>query len=664
MSGADLTTSRSSPVVDYTTGDFDGFKADLIAYAQAKFPDRWTDFNDDQIGVALLETECYGLDLLNYQLNSSLRELFVPTVLRRQNLIYLGRPYDFEPTDYLSATVDLEVTLDPAGTYPFTLEQDNQFSNGNSEGDEIFFSPSASSIVAAYTPTISVECIEGERWTNQPIGVSNGTPNQRWQLPQDAVIPDSISVLVGAEQWTKAERNNLNYSASTAKNYRIITTDDRQSFIVFGDGVYGQIPSLGTSIYASFRVGGGKRGNLNAGTIETLVSTHPNIVSVTNPARSSGGDDPQSMRSAKNAIPASLRTLERAVTESDHVDLALQVAGVAKARVAAADSLGSRIITLIIAPIGGGQPSLALKNAVIAYFKDRKMVTSRVRSRAPIYRDLRLSVLLHVNASFRTLAVKQAVRQSVTNVNGTGLLDFAQLDFAAVAKTSEGGEELLLAQTRLQGFFDRLAGAGLDRAEITQCDIIPIARPRLTGNVGTGDIPAISLSGRQRRREFHVEVTSASTYRVYERIIGRVTSLTDTTLGDDTKNFDEEGINDYAGYRLTPSRESSLSVNVTSASGQEIQTNGGTSLFALTSTDSEYFLFAPNPPQIAIGDEYVSSDSAVRFTLTDGATPFINGDSFFIDVFPTVGDIRLRDDEYPVLSEVNFITRTSGGARV
>jgi hypothetical protein len=552
------------------------------------------------------------------------------------------------------------------GTYPFTITTvDNIFSNGDSENDEVFFTPEASITVNSYTPTVTIPCIEGERWTNQLIGVSNGLAHQKWQLPQDGVVPGSISIVVGAEAWEKAERNNLSYATSTSKVYRVLTTDEGQTFIIFGGDSYGQVPANNINIYASFRVGGGKRGNLARGTVENIVSSHSNILSITNPAAASGGDNPQSMKSAKAAIPAALRTLERAVTEKDHADLALAVSGVAKARATSGLPLGSRTVAVTIAPTSGGQPTSLLRAAVSDYLRERKMVTSRIRVYGPSYREIRLGILLHVNKNFRAVDAAQVVRKSIINNAGTGILDFDQLNFGGVQEAGDGTSELFLAQTRLQGHFDRLTSYGVERAEIFQLDVIPMAEARPEGNSGDGVISSSSilLSGTQRRRRYKAVITSAGTYDVYEYILGKVSRLSDAVLIDETKTFEEEAIN-FSGYKLIPLRDSSVEVAIESAAGQEITLPSGLpSLYSLTGIGNEYLLYNPVPTSLAVGSEYTSPDGSVRFTLTDGATPFIKGDYFYINVYPVVGDVLLEPNEYPFLLNENLVIKTSGGAR-
>jgi hypothetical protein len=665
MSGSDLTILRGSPIVDFTSQDFDSLKEDFITFAQQRYSDRWTDFNDTQWAVVFLEMQAYLGDLLTYNMNSMMRELFAASVVRRSNLALIGRMFDFELGKASSSTVVLALGLNPAGTYPFSINpSDHSFSNGDNE-DEVVFVPMASTTVAAYDPGgVSITCIEGEYVNLQIIGVGTGAPSQKWQFPQDRVVFDSVSITVGGVSWSRVK--NLSTQASTAKVYRLEQDDEGNTFAIFGDGVSGSIPAASAQIRATFRRGGGRRGRVNKNTVQTKVTGSSNIVSVNNPAAAQNGEDEQPLAKAKLGIPAYLSTLERAVTDLDYARLVKSgVAGVAKVKAGPDSSIISRTTRLWVAPEGGGDPSVVLKTKIANYLFTKKITNQRPRISGPVYRSLRLQVLLHVNSDYRAIDTESAVRSAVTNLAGTGLMDFNQLDFAAVTTDEEGAEVLLLSQTRLHQFFSNLSSAGLDRAEIERLDVIPEARPKPEGNTGDGSITGITLNGKQRRRQFYIRLSSSATYEVYERIVGRVSDITDTTLTDSDKQWDQEGVTSFSGYVLSPSATGTYTLNVGSASGTDLTISGtSVSLFAYTAPKSEYFVYHPTPTVVLVGSEFVSADGSVRFTVTAGVTGFIAGDSFTLDVHPTVSDLRLATDEYPELDSVNFTTRTSGGARV
>lgn len=664
--GANLSTSRNSPVVDFTSSDFDSLKQDMQSYAQSAFAGAgWTDFNTLQPAVMLVDIVAYLGDLLTYQLNSHIREAFAASVMRRQNLVSLGKPFGYEPAGAISSTVVERFTLDAAGAYPFTLTKNHSVGN-NADGDAaVIFQPVADVVVASYPVSgyVDVTCVEGERFELELVGVSNNAPGQRWQFPQQNIVKDSIAITVGGVTWTAV--TNWTNTLSSSQNYKIVQTDDGNTYVLFGNGVYGAIPASGAEIRATFRVGGGRRGNLSKDTITKKLTTPIQVLSVNNPDKASGGDDAPTMQIAREGIPNTISTISRAVNETDHAKLAKTVAGVAKARSAPGIPAGSNRVRVWIAPSGGGAPTPVLKNSVSTSLKQKKMTNKRVSILGPVYQDLRFQVLLHVNENYRAADVDSVTRAGIINSLGSGLLDFAQLDFAGISVSADGNEELLLGQTRLQAYFDDLKKLGLERAEILQLDVIPVAKTQDTGNSGNGSVSTVTVTGRQRRREFVITLISSAQYTVQERIVGRVSAMTDSTIEDDEKDFTIEG-GSLVGYTLAPHREAESFATVASYSGQVLTTSGlgGVSLFTLTSVGEEYYLYNPVITPVSVGSPFTSSDGNVTFTVTAGTSAFVNGDSFSLDVYPHISDIRLRDAEYPQLSEANFVTRTSGGSRV
>ncbi len=656
-----LSVDRNSPVADYLTGDYEGYKAQLISWAQAKYADRWTNFSESEFAVVFLELEAYLGDLNSYQVNSSIRELWASTVIRRANLERIDRPFGITPNPPRSSTVDLLLTLDAGGSYPFTILKSHQFATeGDGETLPVYFSPVQDTVVPSYPVggTLTIGAQEGEVYVGQLVGVSNGLPGQRWQFPQDSIVLDSVEVTVGAALWTRV--SSFFDSIATDRHYRLVFSDDGSLFLIFGDGVNGLIPANASQLRANFRVGGGLRTNVGPGSVTELVSVNSAVIGVTNPLKANNGDDAQPMKQARNAIPATLQTLDRAVANGDYGRLVMKgVPGVAKAR---DEALTNRIVRVIIVPTGGGQPTSVLKSQVSAYLRTRRMANYRPRVQGPTYRDVRIKVLLYVNSNYRATNVEDVARRGVINEAGTGMLDFQQLDFGGETVEADGSRTLLLSQTRLQGYFERLHSRGLDRAEILQFDVAPSINTPST-NYGNGFVADVTTNGRQRRRDFFVEATSADTYRVQERITGRIYGMSSNSITDATKDFEAES-SSYANYVLIPSVESPGStVNVVSASGQDIVISNA-DLFSLTNEGDDYYLYLNDPATLAMGATYTSPDGSVSFTPTAGTTAFLPGDSFTVSVYPVNCDIRLRQDEYPQLISTNFLTPTAGGAKV
>lgn len=654
-------------VLDYTSADFESIRRDIVSFMAARYGGVWASLLEQEaagrvgggsLSGAFIDMTAYLGDLLCYQANAMLQEAFAATAQRRSNIDNLGRTFGIAPSagSAESATVTLRLTLDPNGEYPFTITRNDQFSNGGNP--EVFFQPIDPVEVLSYPSEgfIDVECIEGERFQDALIGVSNGSPGQVFSFPQQGVLTSSVYVLCGGAAWSAV--SNLTNAGPSDNVYKLTPRDDGTLLVSFGDGVNGAIPPSGYAIRATFRVGGGRRGNLPEHTIRNIVSSHPNVVSVTNPDKSSGGEDEISLRKARSRIPTAISTMHRIVTKEDAALLAAAVPGVAKAA-AYSDGGSTRVFSVCVAPIGGGKPTNALKNTVVSQLSSKCLGTYRIKAVDPVYRDIRFSAVLHVNSSYRATEVEKRFRNSIISTNRTGLFDFEQLNFAGVSEQ----KELIFSHTNIFNHAKQFKQHGLDRLEITQLSVLPLAYVPRVGSSSKWSVDDIQTNGLQRRREFVVEFVSGTGYRVYEKIIGRVTRLSDYSVADETKNFEDEGVGDYSGYMLQPRRTSSATVPVASVSGSTVVIQEGVaSLFTMTSPGETYCLYKPPSELHLLGSVYTSDDGTVAFTVNgDG---FLSGDSIIVDVHPENADILLWDYEFPRLSAGNFTVKTSGGVRI
>src|SRR5262249_41168400 len=136
------------------------------------------------------------------------------------------------------------------------------------------------------------------------LGSSTGEPAQRFALPQAPVILETLVVEVdegaGFQAWDR--RDNLLYhtasdgtvtlSGPASPVYRVQPDEDGPAWVLFGDGRYGRGRAIGPgNTRATYRVGGGTRGNVPAGSIVDRKSPISRLASVTNEAPASGGAD-------------------------------------------------------------------------------------------------------------------------------------------------------------------------------------------------------------------------------------------------------------------------------------------------------------------------------------------------------------------------------------
>ncbi len=103
--------------------------------------------------------------------------------------------------------------------------------------------------------------------------------------------------------------------------------------IVTGDGVHGARPPSGPeNVTATYRVGIGADGAVDADHLTLLPRRPFGVRSVTNPSPTRDWAPPETIEEARLNAPLRVRTLDRAVSVTDHEDLARGYAGVGPAR--------------------------------------------------------------------------------------------------------------------------------------------------------------------------------------------------------------------------------------------------------------------------------------------------------------------------------------------
>jgi predicted phage baseplate assembly protein len=164
----------------------------------------------------------------------------------------------------------------------------------------------------------------------EELGTSDGTPAQIFELRHypvlEATEDEYLEVrdpLTGAwERWE--EREAFAESRSDDRHYVL---DLAHGEVELGpvirtvDGSwrqYGQVPPKDATLrFTRYRHGGGRRGNVAAGTLTVLKGAIPGVMSVTNPKMALGGVDLESLDSARTRAAMEIRTRYRAVTAED-----------------------------------------------------------------------------------------------------------------------------------------------------------------------------------------------------------------------------------------------------------------------------------------------------------------------------------------------------------
>ena len=279
-------------------------------------------------------------------------------------------------------------------------------------------------------------------YDNTILGSSKGTPNQSFTFVRGPVLP-------GQQVWVKErerppstdindlimeegedcvrddpdggamvrwhEVDSLYESTPGSRHY---TKDIVTGKIRFGDGIRGMVPPKGDRnvLCSHYQVGGGEGGNVPPDSITALMQSLSYVESVTNLYAANGGSDLESIEEAKQRGPHSLKAKGRAVTAEDFEWLAKEASS-SVARVCAlptTDREGE--VTVAIVPrvaenhpdyMGKPVASTELLRKVRNYLSDRKLLTTVLNVRRPVFRELSVVVeiiLLQATASDRVKA--------------------------------------------------------------------------------------------------------------------------------------------------------------------------------------------------------------------------------------------------------------------
>jgi len=278
---------------------------------------------------------------------------------------------------------------------------------------------------------------QSELVDNELLGESDGTPGQTFQLQGIPVLSrreDEYLLITPPGSVPQRWREVNDFADSTSQDLHY-TIDSRTGMVQFGPVIrepaqlqqqtqlrknigatpenipnpqemerqYGAVPPRGSTIrMITYRTGGGRKGNVQRGTITIAKRAIPYVARVVNHTAACNGADAESLEDAVIRVPALLRTRDRAVTPEDFEALTLQAAGGAVVRVCCLpptvgkDAGKVRLLVVpaanadAIAREAGMEPELfnlstQLRNQILAYLDQRRLLGVQVQLQTPEY---------------------------------------------------------------------------------------------------------------------------------------------------------------------------------------------------------------------------------------------------------------------------------------
>lgn len=336
-------TKSNSISLNYTNQDFYSLKTRLVNFINERFgedgtvlPNTFDDLIESDLAIMLMEIWAFIGDTLSFKSDQIANELFIDTVTEIENAFRISKLVGFKPQapvagkSMWSATLNNTVSTDViiptphrvnivANDTPTRIELFPADSYGNPIFDQDIVIPSGA------TSNLNIAGVEGRTIVQE--FTADGSTSQAYELSYSPVIYDSVRVEVDGVVWNEVEYFT---DSQPRPEFRVEFNSEYTGFVIFGNNKTGLIPSNGSVILVTYRVGGGTIGNIVTGYVETQTQVavpgldFPVPIALRNYTKGEGGYNGDTINDIRKKLPAWLRTQNRAVSGEDYKTLADQ----------------------------------------------------------------------------------------------------------------------------------------------------------------------------------------------------------------------------------------------------------------------------------------------------------------------------------------------------
>jgi len=426
--------------LSYTRRDLLTYHDDVTRLLKYFIP-RITDLsemNEGRLYLTLIEAM---VDNANFSIDQVALEVWFQTASQRKNILRASYLIGYPPSPVSAASVDMTVSLISGvagvGGYPIPIY--SRIQTVTSPTYEFITMESVT--ILEGSSSVDVPAAQGVRVTNEVLSSSSdGTPDQRYKISSAKTPHIYIEVYVSGVRWDFVE--DFADSLEEDVSYTLQFDEDDYTYVLFGDGVFGKNPPLGSVITVNYVRTLADQGNASAGAIAKVIGSIASDVTATNTYAASGGGVSETNDSIKRNAPAHRRTFERVVTRFDYQAAATQYPGVYKAF--ANPNEGART-DIYLLPEGGGIASSLLISQVQSQLDSMKLEGALPFAFALSPANVFISVnIVTFNNRQQKSSIKSKVRQAtLDNLDYTKLTrgrGFTISDLSGVYESLDDGK--------------------------------------------------------------------------------------------------------------------------------------------------------------------------------------------------------------------------------
>jgi len=400
-----------NPWINYIGRSYATIKSSLLNSLSIKVPE-FSNYSPSNLFMILLDMFASVSEVLNYYIDSYIRELYPITARRISSLLKLANFVNYFGKAKIAASVDLLFTFEGTGSKPsFLIPKDLNLVDSIGNTWKV-------SKTVAVNPSIlevMVSAIQVSKVDFYKLGTSTGEANQKFLLPED-YSHNSLEVVIDGQIWTRKE--TLGFSSPIDKHFTVELYADNKIYLIFGNGVTGDIPLSTKDIYISYYSTKGINGNIPKNqtftVTDTLIIPNGFTLTITNPNPAYGGFELEDIDRLRKNIPISLRTLNRAVTRQDYEDIASLAPGIRLAKLDYEYCKSS--IDIYIAPNEGGLPSEALITSTKEFVENHGIFTLPITIKASGEAKVRIKLQIYGEYGISKTTIEDEVKNVLSQL--------------------------------------------------------------------------------------------------------------------------------------------------------------------------------------------------------------------------------------------------------
>lgn len=397
--------------IKYTDRDYASLKQTLINRLSSLNPN-WTNHAETDLGITLIEVMLYLTDNINFYIDKMVNESYVYTALQPRSLLNLARFVSWTPPNTEPSITTMQIAVknihNKAVIVPAGLS-----CSATVSGKTINFYTLNEGVIPAGHTSINLKAIQGVK--KSVTIIASGLREYKISSSQNVSSNYKyISVFVDGIKWDYVE--SFKDSFPTSRHYTLAISEDRNVFVIFGDGKYGRLPAIDAIIEVIYNENEGKEGNIPKSLITVANVTLKDVddedvqCSVSAIEAASGGMDYPDTNYLRYMIASLYRMQDRAITKDDLEAIVIRTGLVRQCKVF--DVRDSRDIGYYMARmyvIVDGGLTETVKTAISDTIKRYKYVTLWYDIREAIYVDINLDIKVKIFSAYEFESVKNDI---------------------------------------------------------------------------------------------------------------------------------------------------------------------------------------------------------------------------------------------------------------